>query len=57
MPQNLKIMNTHLKDADNILTQKKSARVFVLQNIQNDRWWPYQWQKNTTSKSMCENAE
>ena len=31
--------------------KKKSARAFVLQNIQNDRWWPYQWQKNTTNRS------
>ena len=37
MAQNLIIMNTHLKDADNILAQKKSARVFVHKNIQNDR--------------------
>ena len=29
MAQTLIIMNTHLKDADNILAQKKSARVFV----------------------------
>ena len=56
MAQNLIIMNTHLKDADNILAQKKSARVFVHKNIQNDRWWHYQWRKNITTKIMCENA-
>ena len=45
MAQNLIIMNTHLKDADNILAQKNLLVFLSTKTFKKDRWWHYQWRK------------